>query len=104
MEGQSLGEMEKVWRAAATTEMRITLMDSLEKAKVGFNDVENFNLGLAYNLKSLDGGNGRFKDRTVVQAAMELKRKDEIKHRRKIIGDKNKLRSMSRRATDTDRQ
>ena len=45
-EGESLGEMEKVWSEVASTEMRINLMDNLIHNKVGFNDVEMFNLGL----------------------------------------------------------
>ena len=41
IEGISLGEMEKVWREIASTEMRINLMDNLIYNKVGFNDVES---------------------------------------------------------------
>ena len=50
-EGISLGESEKVWSEIASTEMRIALMDNLIANKVGFNDVEMFNLGLEYNMK-----------------------------------------------------
>ena len=52
IEGESLGEMEKVWSEVASTEMRINLMDNLIHNKVGFNDVEMFNIGLENNMKS----------------------------------------------------
>ena len=48
-EGLSLGEMEGVWKELTASEMRLRMMDRLLKAKVGFNDVELFNLGLVYN-------------------------------------------------------
>ena len=53
IEGTSLGEMEKTWKEATASEMRISLMDSLNKYQVGFNDVEQFNLGLLYNCKAI---------------------------------------------------
>ena len=49
MEGHSLGELEKVWEDLAASEARIRMMDKLAAFKVGFNDVENFNLGLRFN-------------------------------------------------------
>ena len=44
-EGYSLGELEKLWTNLAASEARINMMDKLATYKVGFNDVENFNLG-----------------------------------------------------------
>ena len=49
IEGFSLKELEKTWQELASSEMRLKMMDSLKLHKVGFNDVENFNLGLVYN-------------------------------------------------------
>ena len=94
-EGESLGEMERVWNEVAKSEMRISLMDSLKEIKVGFNDIEYFNLGLQYNFKSdlhteIDRDKGR--DTTVIEAAMKLKRKDEIKYRRIMMRKKMKMR------------
>ena len=90
IEGKSLGEIEKTWQDLAASEMRLKMMDSLIKYKVGFNEVEYFNLGLKYNAKTLDDDS----DKKVVEAAMHFKRKDEIKHMKKLIRDKLKIRKM----------
>ena len=85
-EGYSLGEMEGIWREIASTEMRINLMDSLIQHKVGFNDVEMFNLGLENNMKSKSlKDTDKTRDTTVIEAAMKRKRNDEVRHRREII-------------------
>ena len=82
-EGYCLGEMEKVWSEIATTEMRINLMDSLIHNKVGFNDVEMFNLGLEISMKSKSlKDSDKERDTTVIEAAMKRKRKDEVRYRR----------------------
>ena len=98
-EGSSLGEMEGVWREIASTEMRINLMDNLIYNKVGFNDVEMFNIGLENNMKSDSlKDNDKERDTTVIEAAMKRKRKDEVKHRRETIrkrnGHKNRMRKI----------
>ena len=94
-EGTSLGEKEKIWSEVASTEMRINLMNNLINNKVGFNDVEMFNLGLEFNMKSKSLKDGdRERDTTVIEAAMRRKRKDEIKYRREQIGKRNELRKM----------
>ena len=81
-EGPSLGELERVWIEIAKTEMRIQLMDSLNSMQVGFNDVEMFNLGLEYNLKTKTfQDKNKQRDTTVIEAAMRVKRKDEIRYR-----------------------
>ena len=92
-EGKSLGESEKIWREIASTEMRIALMDNLISNKVGFNDVEMFNLGIEYNMKckTLEDDD-KERDTTVIEAAMKRKRKDEVKYRRKLITRRNRLR------------
>ena len=92
-EGESLGEMEKVWCGIASTEMRIKLMENLINKKVGFNDVEMFNLGLESNMKSKSlKEEGKYRDTTVIVAAMERKRKDEVRYRRELIKKRNELR------------
>ena len=53
-EGQDLSAMPKIWEDLAVTEMRLQLMSELIKIKVGFADVEEFNLGLKGNLKNLN--------------------------------------------------
>ena len=92
-EGKSLGESEKIWREIASTEMRIALMDNLISNKVGFNDVEMFNLGIEYNMKckTLEDDD-KERDTTVIEAAMKRKRKDEVKYRRKLITRRNRMR------------
>ena len=44
IEGINLGEMEKAWKNLAASEMRLQMMDTLIRYKVGFNDIEYFNL------------------------------------------------------------
>ena len=79
IEGLSLGDMEKTWQDTAAS-------DSLKKYQVGFNDVEYFNLGLQYNCKNIGkDGDSRGKGRDIVAAAMEYKKIDEIKNRKKLI-------------------
>ena len=82
--------MEKVWRDTASSEMRLYLMDSLRKIQVGFSDVENFRVGLIFTSKTINCDEAvRGDDRKVVTAAMDFKRKDEVRNRRKLIGQKN---------------
>ena len=68
-------------------------MDNLIANKVGFNDIEMFNLGLEFNLKckTLED-EGKERDISVIEAAMRKKRKDEVKYRRSLIRRRNKLR------------
>ena len=93
IEGTCLEELEKVWRELTASEMRLNMMNKLQKIRVGFNDIENFNLGLIYNSKTLNHENYIDKDdKKVVEAAMNFKRKDEIRNRMKLIGEKIKMR------------
>ena len=83
IEGYSLGGLEKIWKELTASEMRLRMMDRLEKYKVGFNDVENFNLGLIYNSKTLNYDNYDEKDdKKVVEMAIKFQRKDEIRNRK----------------------
>ena len=52
MEGQDLSARSEIWEELAVTEMRLQLMSKLIQIKVGFADVEEFNLGLKGNLKN----------------------------------------------------
>ena len=88
IEGTCLEELEKVWKELTASEMRLNMMSRLQKIQVGFNDIENFNLGLIYNSKTLNHENYNDKDdKKVVEAAMNFKRKDEIRNRMKLIGE-----------------
>ena len=93
IEGLSLGEMEGVWQGLAASEMRIWMMDRLLKIKVGFNDVESFNLGLVYNSKTVNYENyTELDDKKVVETAMKFKYKDEVRNRKRLVRDKLKIR------------
>ena len=95
IEGLDLGEMERVWQELAASEMRLQLMDNLEKHKVGLNDVEYFNLGLKFNAKT---EKSRINDdRRVVEAAMGFKRRDEVRNRRNLVKNKLELRKIMER-------
>ena len=85
IEGKDLSEMEKLWKDIAASEVRIKLMSDLMKKQVGFNDIENFSLGLEYNLKSdkLKGEQSKPTE-PVVQAAMKLKIRDENYHQKEL--------------------
>jgi hypothetical protein len=94
MEGQDLSAMPKIWEDLAVTEMRLQLMSELIKIKVGFADVEEFNLGLKGNLKNLNCEKiSEMQDKKIVKAAMEVKMRDEQVEKRKIIRKRNKARS-----------
>ena len=56
-EGTDLSAMPDIWEDLARTETLLQLMKELTKIKVGFADVEEFNLGLRGNLKNLNSEN-----------------------------------------------
>ena len=85
--------MEKVWKELTASEMRLRMMSRLQKIQVGFNDIEIFYLGLIYNSKTLNNENYTDKDdRKVVEVAMNFKKKDEIRNRKKLNREKIKMR------------
>ena len=90
IEGINLGEMEKAWKNLAASEMRLQMMDTLMRYKVGFNDIEYFNLGLVFNSKTVECCNKV--DKEVVEAAMKFKRKDESKNRKNLVREKLRIR------------
>ena len=81
IDGKELSGMVKTWEDVATSEARLNLLARLKEKKLGFQEVEKFSLGLKYSLKS-----GKYQDNSegpikkVVQAAMELKLRDESSH------------------------
>ena len=101
-EGKSLGELEGIWQDLAASEARINMMDKLITYKVGFNDVENFNLGLIFNSKMVNIENEMEKnDKMVVEAAMKFKRRDEILNRKRLIREKLRIRKRIETETNT---
>ena len=60
-------------------------MSDLNKKQVGFNDIENFSLGLEYNLKS-DKMKGEQTKPTepIIKAAMKMKIRDENYHQKEL--------------------
>ena len=52
IEGEDLGEMKKVWRETAASEVRLTLLSEMKGKNLGFNEVEKYSIGLGYNFKS----------------------------------------------------
>ena len=92
-EGLNLGEAGRIWRELAASEMRISLMDRLQKHKVGLNDVENFRLGVIFSSKTMTEEDLKLgKGREIVKTAMKFKRQDEVRNRRKLLKLKVKTR------------
>ena len=85
IEGSELGEMRQIWKETAASEMRLNLMVELKGKKLGFNEIENFSLGLKYNFKS-----EKLKEKSekpvekVILAAMNIKIQDEKHHHREL--------------------
>ena len=52
IEGKDLGELKKLWKDIAASEVRLKLMSELKRKKIGFNEIEQFSLGLQYDFKS----------------------------------------------------
>ena len=44
MEGQELGEEEKIWREVATSEARLALMKNMVREQLAFTDLEEFGI------------------------------------------------------------
>ena len=52
IEGKELGELKKLWRDIAASEVRLKMMSDLKQLKLGFNEIEQFSLGQQYDFKS----------------------------------------------------
>ena len=85
VDGTSLGEMLTAWKDAAASEVRVNMLDTLIKKKIGLNEVEQFSLGLRFGLKSekMQKRSGKTVEE-VVQAAMVLKLRDEKENSREL--------------------
>ena len=93
VEGKELGELRKLWKDIAGSEERLKLMSELRKRKIGFNEIEMFNLGLEYDLKSEKLRNpGKKPTHKITEAVMNLKIKDELNHHRELTKERNKRR------------
>ena len=85
--------MTKLWKECAASEARIKLIAELKNKKIGFNEIEQFGLGLKYSLKSRKLAENREKPiENVIQAAMRLKLRDEIHHNQELKKEKNRER------------
>ena len=93
MEGQDLSAEMEIWEGLAVTEMRLQLMSTLIKLKVGFADVEEFNLGLRGSLKNPEHqGLTNLQEKKVVTAAMGVKLRDEQVTKSKLMKSREEAR------------
>ena len=90
LDGWELGGMIKLWKECATSEARIKMIADLKNKKLGFNEIEQFGLGLKYSLKSKKLAEDNEKPiENVIKAAMRLKLSDEIHHNQELKREKN---------------
>ena len=92
MEGMNRSARTKIWQELAHSEMRIWLMNELIKYRVGYNDVEDFCLGLKYNFKSEKFKNKDDAMEEIVKVAMTMKLRDEKKYKLELNKKRNKVR------------
>ena len=71
--------------------MRIWLMTELKKYNVGFNDVEDFCLGLKYNFKSEKLKNKDDAMDEIVRVAMTVKLRDEKKYKLEMTKKRDRV-------------
>ena len=85
IDGKDLGDLRDTWRDTAASEARLKMITTLQKKKLGFNEIQQFGLGIKYSLKS-----EKMQDKCekpvqkVIHAAMEVKKRDEIHHNREL--------------------
>ena len=85
--------MNKVWSDIAVSEVKMRMMQELRTLNVGFNEVEEFNLGLMYNCKSQKMKDERNNPtKKVIKAAMEIKLNDERLFNKELCNERNKWR------------
>ena len=92
MEGTNRSARIKCWQNLARSEMHVWLLGELKRYDVGYNEVEEFCLGLKYNFKSMGLQNNDDAMIEVVRVAMKLKMGDEKKYQRELIKERNKKR------------
>ena len=89
IDGKDLGDLRDTWRDTAASEARLKMITTLQKKKLGFNEIQQFGLGLKYSLKSEKMQNKNDKHvQKVMHAAMEVKKRDEIHHNRELKREK----------------
>ena len=93
MEGPELRVTKELWQDLAASEMRLSLMRELVKLKLGFKEIEEFNLGLVSKLRSDRMRNrGEKARRKLIDSAMEIKIRDEERFHEEKMGEKNRKR------------
>ena len=85
IDGKDLGDLKDIWQDTAASEARLKMITVLQNKKLGFNEIQQFGLGLRYNLKSEKMQDHSEKPvQKVIQAAMEVKKRYEILHIREL--------------------
>ena len=89
VDGQDLGDLVNTWKDTAISEARLKMITVLRRKNLGFNEIQQFGLGLRYGFKS-----ERMQDNSdkplqkVIQVAMEVKKRDEIQHIKELKREK----------------
>ena len=99
MRGQDLSSELCVWRRLAESEMRIWLMEELNRCKLGLPEVENYSLGLGNSMRSKKFKN-KFKNKTgeevlkgnLVGVSMKIKLKDEKEYHDELVKERDEKR------------
>ena len=52
IDGKDLGDMTELWKDTAESDARLYMIAELKNKNVGFNEIEQFGLGLKYSFKS----------------------------------------------------
>ena len=95
MEGQELRASFKLWHNIAASECRLELMRELGKLKVGFGDLEKFNLGIISKLRSKTmRERGEEITEKIINSAMSVKLRDEERFREEMERERNCLRRL----------
>ena len=92
MEGKNQSARVKLWRDLARSESRIWLMEELCRLDVGFNEAEDFGLGLAMNFKSHKYKENKDAPKSAVREAMKIKLGDEKRYKSELFLARNQAR------------
>ena len=72
--GENLSAMGGLWREIAVSEMRLEMLKELRTLNVGYQEIEEFSLGLTYQFKSQKMKDARNEpNKELIKAAMERK-------------------------------
>ena len=89
IDGKDLGDLTNTWKDMAISEARLKMITVLKEKNLGFNEIQQFGLGLRYSFKSekmQDNSNKPLQ--RVIQLAMEVKKRDEIHHIKELKRDR----------------